>query len=42
MLDFGPIMRQTDQQTRRAFAMFPNVSVLGVILALVLTGHIRV
>jgi hypothetical protein len=34
MLDFGPIMRQTDQQTRRAFAMFPNVSVLGVILAI--------
>ena len=27
-------MLQTDQQARRAFAMFPNVSVLGVILAI--------
>lgn len=34
ILDFSPIMHQTDEQARCAFAMFPNVSILGVILAI--------
>jgi hypothetical protein len=34
LVDFNCITRQTDQQARRAFVLFPNVDTLGVILAI--------